>query len=522
MQSQFHSLAEKVVICPTAASEDLLVSDTGRIAAALSEQGYENVQFPLKTLRKIYPLLREGDTYTVTLVHKEDALVVTNVEAGDTSKQLYGIAMDYGSTSIVQQLVRLSDGEVLFETRELNDQRAFGMDILSRITYGLGGAAQKAELHSAAVQSMNRGFAALLNATGVKVTDCPIMVISGNTTMIHFLLELEAWTVFSSPYCPVTMQPGFFTGDELQLDFPGLVFIMPSASNYVGGDIVSGLLTLDMQQSDKIQVLFDVGTNGELVVGCRDWLIAGAGAAGPALEGYISQYGMVANPGAIDRVTIENGQLRWTTIGNKKPLGICGSGIIDLLAQMRLAGWISIAGQLNEGVSERIVKKRTPLGLEETVVVYAWADESGRGEDLYFSQTDINQYIETKAAAHTMVDCMLETAGITEEDIDHMYLSGAFCSHSDLEAAITIGMFPDLPRDKYAVLKNSSLEGARKLMLDRSRFNDIRWILDTIYCVQLASVPNFMIRMMGAKFLPHTDKHRYPTVFEELQRREAQ
>ena len=238
-------------------------------------------------------------------------------------------------------------------------------------------------------------------------------------------------------------------------------------------------------------------------------MLAGAGAAGPALEGYISRFGMRAAPGAVDSVKITDGTLSFTTIENQKPVGICGSGIIDLLAQMRLAGWIDVAGQLEPTVSERI--QFFPEA-EEYGAVYATAEESGLGIPLYFSQTDIRQYLDTKAAAFTMVDCLMEAAGVTEQVLSRVWLSGAFPAHSDLESAITIGIFPDLPREKYRVLTNSSLDGARKLLLDRSLWEEAKVLSRSIYCVQFASIPDFLNRMQAAKFIPHTDRNRFPSI----------
>lgn len=204
------------------------------------------------------------------------------------------------------------------------------------------------------METLERLLAQITDAAGMNASGCPVMTVSGNTTMIHFLLQLDAWTVFAAPYAPVSADPGFFWGNELDMDFAGLVYIIPAASNYVGGDIVSGLLTLGIHKKAETSLFFDIGTNGELVLGNRDWILAGAGAAGPALEGYISRYGMRAAEGAIDTVTIHGNKISYTTIGNQKPLGICGSGIIDLLAQMRLNGRINMGGLLEPEAADPI------------------------------------------------------------------------------------------------------------------------------------------------------------------------
>ncbi len=491
-------------------TEEAPISDHRRIELALNSLGYRQISFPLPVLRKLYPLCRQaGFDITLTLVRRAFDWAVTDVEPGDTTMHHYGLAVDYGSTMVVMQLVDLHSGRVMGEERAVNGQVHYGTDILTRITYAMEGEDHVARLQRATVETFENLLGKLKESTGVDAAQCPVMIVSGNTTMIHFLLGLDAWTVFASPYAPVSADPGFLWGREVGMNFAGLLYIIPAASNYVGGDIVSGLLALGIHKEEKVSMFFDIGTNGELVIGNKDWLIAGAGAAGPALEGYISRYGMRAGPGAIDSVKIHGSELTFTTIGKEKPVGICGSGIIDLLAQMRNEGWVDRAGNLEPAASDRIVFLPEA---GEYVAVYATAAESADGMSLYFSQTDIRQYLDTKAAAYTMVDCLLETAGISVAELDRVYLSGAFPAHSDLESAITIGMFPDLPRQRYHVLKNSSLEGARRLLMDRDCLAEGKLLAENIYCVQFASIPDFLVRMQAAKFIPHTDLRRFPSV----------
>ena len=502
--------SRKEYLCLKMPTQEAPISDQRRIELALNTLGYDRVTFPLHVLRRLYPLCRKADfDITVTLVHREQDWVITHVEPGDTTAHHYGLAVDYGSTTVVMQLLDMNSGAVIAQEQEVNGQVAYGTDILSRITYAMSESDGPEALQRATAQTFSLLLEKLTDSTGVEAAKCPVMVVSGNTTMIHFLLGLDAWTVFADPFAPVTADPGFLWGRELGLEFAGLIYPVPSASNYVGGDIVSGILALDIHKKEETSLFFDIGTNGELVIGNREWMIAGAGAAGPALEGYISKYGMRAAPGAVDSVKISGSELRFTTIENEKPVGICGSGIIDLLAQMRLNGWIDVAGSLEPNASERIVF----LPEEgEYAAVYATAEESATAQPLYFSQTDIHQYLDTKAAAYTMVDCILETAGVTTDEVAHLYLSGAFPAHSDLESAITIGIFPDLPREKYCLLKNSSLEGAAILLRDRSRLEEAKALAENIYCVQFASVPDFLVRMQAAKFIPHTDMGRFPSV----------
>ena len=506
--------SEKVFLSLKMPDEEVSLSDQKRIQLALEALGYQNVSFPLAVLRRLYPMCRDaGFDITVTLVHRETDWVVTAVEPGDTRQHHYGLAVDYGSTTIVMQLVDLNSGAVIGEEKAVNGQTVYGTDILTRITYSLEEPAHMDDLQRVTAETFEYLLAQLSENTGIEADRCPLMVVSGNSTMVHFLLKLNAWTVFAAPYATVSSDPGFFWGSELGMRFEGLVYLIPAASNYIGGDIVSGLLKLDIQKNEGTSLFFDIGTNGELVVGNKDWMLAGAGAAGPALEGYISRFGMRAADGAIDSVKISGPGLTFTTIAGQKPVGICGSGIIDLLAQMRLNGWINIAGELNPDASDRIVYIKEE---NQYAAVYALAEESAAGQPLYFSQTDIMQYLDTKAAAYTMVECLLEMAGVSADDLDRCYLSGAFPAHSDLESAITIGIFPDLAREKYSVLTNTSLDGARILLMDRSRLKEVRELSENIYCVQFASIPDFLVRMQAAKFIPHTDMSRYPSIRSRL------
>ncbi len=506
-------LSEKVFLRLDMPTEDAPISDQQRLQAGLLDLGYEHIQIPLQILQKLYPLCRQEAGITATLVFQDGAAVVVQIEPGDTTAQHYGLAVDYGSTTVHMQLVDLRSGAVIGLEQAENGQIEYGTDILTRITYSLEEPSHVEQVQKVTVQTFQNLLGRLTESTGINASALPVMVLSGNTTMIHFLLGLNAWTVFAAPFAPVTIDPGWFWGKELGMEFSGLVYIMPAASNYIGGDIISGLLTLDMRKSDTITMFFDIGTNGELVLGNRDWIVAGAGAAGPALEGYISRYGMRAGPGAIDHVKISDGKLTYTTISSEPPIGVCGSGIIDLLAQMILSGWMDISGRLQPEASDCIIY------LEEEQQYAALYATRADGAPMFFTQTDIDQYCDTKAAAFTMIECLMESVGCSEKDIARCHLSGAFPAHSDLEAAITIGIFPDLPRDRYSCTANTSLDGARALLLNRELMEEIQNLTENMYCIQFASIPDFLVRMQAAKFIPHTDIDRFPTIRKQLEER---
>lgn len=488
-------------------------ADMDRLLCAL-EPEFGAVRLEYGVLARDCAVIRSaGYRVTAVLVWDADAWVLAGIQPGDTTARRYGLACDLGSTTIAVQLIELNSAGVVATEIAVNAQVALGTDILTRIFYTREPgqeAVRRAQMRTLAVRTIDECIERLLAAHGVEVDDCPAMVLAGNTTMIHFLLGMDAFCVFSAPFAPAFNAAPVLNTAELGFDYSGKLYCFPSAANYLGGDIVSGLMSTGMMNGDALSLFVDIGTNGEMAIGCRDFLVAGAGAAGPALEGGISEFGMRAAPGAVNSVHIENGALHITTIGGEAPRGICGSGIVDLLAEMFRNGWMDARGKLVPEAASCI----RPVGRgerpEELAVFYA--EQSALNCPLSFTQTDIAQFTDTKAAAHTMVDCLLEASGVAPDQLQHVYLAGGFGEFVNLESAVTIGLYPDLPREKFVPVGNASLSGARSLLLDREGFDAIRRILDNLYYVEFAMQPNFLDLMQAAKFYPHTNAAMYPSV----------
>ena len=320
----------------------------------------------------------------------------------------------------------------------------------------------------------------------------------------------DPWLVFQNPYAPVFFDPGIIAAGEIGLPLSCNMFCMPAVANYLGGDITSGLLMTDIDVRSDPGIMLDIGTNGELVLGCRDFMLVGAGAAGPALEGYGSKYGMRAGKGAVRGCRIDcDGNIILDVIGGGSAEGICGTGIVDLIAQGYLSGWINGNGTLNYEASSRII----PVwNQERQLQVPAILFAETNGEKLYFTQDDIIEFIKCKAAAHTMVATMLDYCDMQPDEIGTLYLSGGFGTNLNLESAITIGLYPDLPRDKFEILGNSSLSGAKKLLLDDSCADRLRHITEMAVYVQFGEMEKFLENMIAAQFIPHTDERLYPSV----------
>jgi len=492
------------------------VADKDRILGALKPE-YGDVYISIDTLKSSYMLLRDFDwKLTVTMVRNGYAWEIVKIEHGNTSDKNFAYAADLGSTTVVMQLVDLNNGNILCEESIANHQIPYGEEILSRIFYVKDNDAHLEEIRQCTLLNFRELMDKLYVATGISASDCGVLIIGGNTTMIHFLLGFDPWFIFHTPYTPSFNRSGFISGRDIELPFSGLVYCFPSVANYVGGDIISGILVSEMYKHNELALYMDIGTNGEMILGNNEFLIAAAGAAGPALEGGISKHGMRANAGAVDSVKIVNNEMIITTIQNVKPIGICGSGIVDLLAEMLLEGWIDYSGRFVPGRSERIVLREGKYA-----VVYAWENESGCNEELLFSQNDIFGFMDTKAAANTMVAFLLETLGIEPHEIQRVYMAGAFGTYINLEAAITIGLYPDLPRERFVKVGNGSLKGASMLLKDAELLSTVESITNSIVYLSLGEATDFLTKMSAARFLPHTNFELYPTVIEKMKSRKS-
>jgi uncharacterized 2Fe-2S/4Fe-4S cluster protein (DUF4445 family) len=496
-------ISKKVYLELKTPDEEDSRSGQQRIRDGLADHGIR-AELTAGALRQLYPLCSSaGWKVTVSLAWDGAGWKAVKLEAGNTAERHYGLAVDLGSTTVGARLVSCTDGRVIAEAGCYNRQIRYGADILTRIFSCKDNPAALEEMRKAAVASILCCMEELEGKSGISSEECIQMVLSGNTTMIHFLLGLDAFCVFASPYAVHADRPGFLPARELEIPVPGYVYCCPARSNYLGGDILSGLAATEIYREEEICVFFDIGTNGELVVGNRDFLLCGAGAAGPALEGGSVRTGMRASDGAVDSVRLEEGRLQVHVIGGGKAEGICGSGIVDLLAELFLNGWINIRGTLDP--------EKSPL-IRETDGMYGVEYAPG----LIFWQQDIDEFLKTKAAAYTMVEFMLRESGIALEDTAKFYVAGAFGKYVSKESAITIGLYPDMDRDKLIQAGNTSLEGAVKILLDRTIPEQLEEILEKMIYIQFGAVDDFLHMMTAAQALPHTDLSRYPSVRKKL------
>ena len=487
-------------------TKDDFRADRERILDTLGE---EDVTIGLEALRTLYPLVQDGGyDVTVTLSPAQKGREIIRVEPGDTTGTLYGLALDIGSTTLEMELVDMFSGQVLGNAGCVNSQVSFGLNILDRILAVKEDRENLRKLRSLILGDIERLAAELCASVGRESVSA--LVIGGNTTMIHFFLGCDPWLVFQNPYAPVFFDPGIFSARQVGLDLNCNVFCFPAVANYLGGDITAGLLLTDLDSTDKPSVFLDIGTNGELCLGCKEYLLMGAGAAGPALEGFGSRYGMRAEKGAIRHLRLgEDGNFQLDVIGGGVPKGICGTGIFDLVAECYRAGILNGDGTVNME-DPKYVTWIWDEDLQESLpaVVYGRNGE----EKLYFTQRDIQEFVRCKAAGFTMVATLLDYCGLSLADVGKFYLAGGFGTHIDLESAITVGLYPDVDRAKLVPLGNTSLQGAKKLLLDTSCQERLTWFRKNGTYLHFSEMETFLQNMVAANFIPHTDSSLYPSV----------
>ena len=465
----------------------------------------------LSNIRRLGELLRTADwKVTVTLGRNNNTTEIVIVEPADTSSRNYGLSFDIGTTTISGQVIDLNNDKVLGTKAAYNKQAAFGSDIITRIIY-----AQKqdglAKLHHAVVETINQIITDLITDNGIDLNDVSCIVIAGNTTMIHLLLRIDPTYIRKEPYIPTANSVPTIRASEagIQINPHGLLWCVPGVASYVGGDVTAGVLSSGLHNQDRLSILIDVGTNGEIVLGNKEFMIAAAASAGPAFEGSGVSCGMRASRGAIQKVKNISAALAvdYEVIANQKPRGICGSGYIDIIAKMLQAGIIDKSGKINA-----IKNKRIRDGSQGKEFVIAPAEESALGQDIVITDTDIDNLKRAKAAIYSATAILLKHMGFDFSGVDKFFIAGGFGTYIDINNAVTIGLLPDLGREKFVFIGNSSLSGARKILLSYDAMQKADEISRRITYFELSVEPGYMDEYMGALFFPHTDLNRFPSL----------
>jgi len=494
--------------------------DWSRLQTALRKTaGVTQLRASLDCMRKIGPILRVGEWQVTAILNAQTwdcpdcPAQLLSLQPGHLHEHtpLWGVAVDIGTTTVSVWMVDLLTGEVQAQVAEYNQQISRGEDVISRIIVASKeGGGEK--MHRLVVDTINDLLIRACKRLNANPNEILKVTISGNSTMIHLLLDIPASSIRLSPFVTTVnhiptltaVDVGLFTHPQAVVD------CLPGVASYVGADITAGVLSSGMVDSKEMVLFLDVGTNGETVLGSMDWLVTCACSAGPAFEGAGVLHGMRATKGAIEEVWInaETFEPNFRVIGGTKPVGLCGSGLISLLAEMFLTGVIDKSGRINT----KLTTSRTRDGDHGGEFVIAWADEVNTGEDIVITNVDIDNLLRAKAAIYAGFTVLAENVGVTLDMVEQILIGGSFGQYINVEKAIEIGLLPDLPWDRFHFLGNTSVLGAYLALIDHKTRIRIAEIAARMTYIELSADNTFYDAFMSALFLPHTDMSQFPSV----------
>ncbi|WP_022664512.1 ASKHA domain-containing protein [Desulfospira joergensenii] len=474
----------------------------------------------LNLIRKVPDLIRQGDfKVTATIVRpvrKDGKNRIVNIEPFDTTNRNFAIAVDVGTTTVYGQLLDLLTGQVLAEHGEFNGQISYGEDVITRIIFAEKGDGLKI-LHQKVVETINTIIRKIIKKAGIEQGEVSTITLAGNSTMTQLLLEINPTYIRKDPYVPASVVYPPFNATQVGIELADhtVALIYPGVSSYVGGDIIAGIMASGIYLSEELTLYMDIGTNAEIVIGHKDWMVCTAASAGPAFEGGGITFGMRAIKGAIEDVSInpETFEPMLITIGGKKAKGICGSGLITLAARLLETGLIDSRGKFNrEAPTDRI---RQTDDIWEYVLVYRENTDIDR--DITITEPDLDNLIRAKGAMYSAALTLLEEIGLSIQDLEKIILAGGFGSYVDLESAITIGLLPEIEPDRVTYLGNGSLLGCKINSLTNSLRRNVAEVVNMMTNFELATISSYMDHYMGALFMPHTELNYFPKVKARLE-----
>ncbi|MDD5436520.1 MAG: ASKHA domain-containing protein [Candidatus Omnitrophica bacterium] len=508
----YFPLVTKVYLKLAAPTADDNVSDLDRICRELGKKVDSlHISTKLANVKFLSETLRDSDfEITVVLGYKEGGFSIIAVEPGDTTGRNYGFAFDIGTTTVVGQLIDLNSREILGTRIAFNKQASYGSDVITRIVFASAPEGLE-KSHKAVTSNMNEMIDDLTGACGVNLGDIYAITCAGNMTMMHLLLKIDPSAIRKPPYIPTTTAFPAIHSSEAGIDAnpKSLVSFLPGVGTYVGGDIVAGVLACGLFENDGLSLLIDIGTNGEIVLGNRDWMMGAAASAGPAFEGSGLSCGMKAVRGAIQKVDIDAGlNVKCDIIGGSKALGVCGSGYIDLLCQMLKRGIIDKAGKIDMNIKS----SRARRGENVNEFVLAFKSETDAGKDIIITEDDIENLKRSKGAIYSAIISLLAKVGKDINEVAKIYIAGGFGNYLNIENAVSIGLLPDVKRGVYEFIGNSSLAGARMSLLSKEAFMVADGIAKSITYIDLSAEPTYMDEYVASLFFPHTNLRRFPSV----------
>ena len=487
-------------------------SDSETLLEALSENGFTDVSIDIDAIRRLPDVIREGNwSINATLWNNKEVL---SLQPKDKAGQTLGFAVDVGTTKVAGYLVDLKNGELLAAVSLPNPQISFGEDLISRITYWTESEEKGISLQKIVIGCVNKLIEDSCKKFDVTKNEIYDITVVGNTAMHHIFFGISPKYVGQSPF-PVAVKNSFDVKAKdigMIANSAAYVHALPPIAGFVGADTVAGILATEIYNKEETCMLIDVGTNAEIVVGNKDKLTCCSAPAGPAFEGAKIKHGMRASSGAIETVWIDPKTLEtgYKTIDETKPRGICGSGIIDTVAQLLKTNVIDDIGRFNK----KLNNPRLRILGENTEFVLAWQKDTSINKDITITRHDIQEILLAKAAVYTGTHILLKRLNLKPNDVEKLYIAGAFGTYIDLTNTLTIGMFPEIPTNKIQFVGNTAGSGGRLVLLSeklRSKAEEIA--INTGY-IELASDPSFETEFTNALWLPHREKERFPSIMK--------
>ena len=503
-------------------SLDDTMPDNERLTRALRKYlNINRVRIPYVVLKKLPDVLRENNFAVKCVIRAtSDDMYVYDIFGKDEDVVIGGLAIDIGTTTVSAVLINMENGEILAKSSAGNGQIRFGADVINRIVESQKPGGQKKLQDAVIKETINPMIHEMCKSAKFPKDHIYRMCVASNTTMNHLFAGINADPLRTEPYIPAFFKTNSLFASDVGVDInkDAHIIMAPNIGSYVGGDITAGTLVSQIWNRPEFSLFIDLGTNGELVFGNSDFMMSCACSAGPAFEGGDISCGMRATDGAIEACTIDKETMEPTykIVGDPgtKPVGLCGSGIIDVISELYICGIINPKGKfIREG--KRIKHDKYGMGS----YILAFEEEAGSVKDVEITEVDIDNFIRAKGAIFSAIRTMLTSLDFDVSMIDDVYVAGGIGSGINMQNAVNIGMFPDIPIEKFHYIGNSSLTGAYLMLLSTPAEKKTYELAANMTYMELSTVPIYMDEFVGACFIPHTDTSMFPTVMEEVQNR---